>query len=355
MIIKSNPGHVDTERIVLFPFDDHGLPFRQGVRLHLVGFKTPVDRTRIVVPLGPPGAPDSKRVIYYGTVLRVGGELWMWYLGQGDDDHWHQRVCLATSRDGYHLGETGPGAGRVPAAPGTTTWWTCSAASTRSWPAWCTTMPDETDRGRRFKAVIETKDRPRLFGVLFSADGLRWREFDIGPAGAAVRALRRDRRFNGCYYAERARRQPLRGAAPVGDLPLVRLRALDRGVVPGAAARRHSAAALPGVVRRWRAGAPGRGAVEPRQRDRRPVRPVARPRQQRPPPRGDGPWLGGEQRRPALQRADPGLPDGGRRGGRHEPPAAARGTSSTPPWPRGRGSRTSATRPCSGTRRGRSS
>ena len=102
MIIKSNPGHVDTERIVLFPFDDHGLPFRQGVRLHLVGFKTPVDRTRIVVPLGPPGAPDSKRVIYYGTVLRVGGELWMWYLGHGDDDHWHQRVCLAKSRDGYN-------------------------------------------------------------------------------------------------------------------------------------------------------------------------------------------------------------------------------------------------------------
>ena len=24
----------------------------------------------------------------------------MWYLGQGSDEHWHQRVCLAKSRDG---------------------------------------------------------------------------------------------------------------------------------------------------------------------------------------------------------------------------------------------------------------
>ena len=140
MIIKSNPGHVDTERVVLFPFDDHGLPFRQGLRLHLVGFKTPVDRTRIVVPLGPPGAPDSKRVIYYGTVLRVGDELWMWYLGHGDDDHWHQRVCLAKSRDGYTWEK--PNLGLVEyQGSGRTTSWTCSAARTRSSPAWCTTTP----------------------------------------------------------------------------------------------------------------------------------------------------------------------------------------------------------------------
>ena len=135
MIIKSNPGHVDSERIVLFPFDDHGLPFRQGVRLHLVGFKTPVDRTRIVVPLGPPGAPDSTRVIYYGTVLRVGGELWMWYLGTG-----RRRPLAPAGVPGeeprrVQLGKTRTWGWWSTRAPGTTTWWTCSAASTRSSPA----------------------------------------------------------------------------------------------------------------------------------------------------------------------------------------------------------------------------
>ena len=101
MIIKSSPDHVRTDELVLFPFDDYSLPFQNGLRLHLHPHRSPVDRTKIVVPLGASGTPDSMRVIYYGTVLRVGDELWMWYLGQGDDDHWHQRVCLAKSRDGY--------------------------------------------------------------------------------------------------------------------------------------------------------------------------------------------------------------------------------------------------------------
>ena len=197
MIIKSNPGHVDIERGVLFAFDDHGLPFRNGVRLHLVGFKTPVDRTRIVVPLGEPGAPDSKRVIYYGTVLRVGGELWMWYLGQGDDDHWHQRVCLATSRDGYTWEK--PDLGLVE--------YHCSRHNNlvdmlggeHSIVA-CVVYhdPDDPDPERRFKAVIETKDRPRLFGVLFSPDGLRWREFDVGPEAPQCEPSG-GTKFNGCY------------------------------------------------------------------------------------------------------------------------------------------------------------
>ena len=59
--------------------------------------------------------------------------------------------------------------------------------------------PDDPDPGRRFKAVIETKDRPRLFGVLFSADGLRWREFDVGPEAPQCEPAG-GTRFNGCYY-----------------------------------------------------------------------------------------------------------------------------------------------------------
>ena len=198
MIIKSNPGHVDTERIVLFPFDDHGLPFRQGVRLRLVGFKTPVDRTRIVVPLGPPGAPDSKRVIYYGTVLRVGGELWMWYLGQGDDDHWHQRVCLAKSRDGYNWEK--PDLGLVEYQGSRHNNLVDMLGGEHSIVA-CVVYhdSDDPDPERRFKAVIETKDRPRLFGVLFSGDGLRWREFDVGPQTPQCEPAG-GIRFNGCYY-----------------------------------------------------------------------------------------------------------------------------------------------------------
>ena len=86
------------DEIVLFPFDDHSLPLQCGVELHLEGHMTPCGRTRIVVDLGEEDAPDSERVVYYGTVHRVGDELWMWYLGQGQDSPQVQTVTTGTNR-----------------------------------------------------------------------------------------------------------------------------------------------------------------------------------------------------------------------------------------------------------------
>ena len=78
MIIKNTPEHISTDQVVLFPFDDYSIPFQHGVRLQLVPYRAGVDRTRIVVHPGPPGTPDCSRAIYYGSVHRVGDELWMW-------------------------------------------------------------------------------------------------------------------------------------------------------------------------------------------------------------------------------------------------------------------------------------
>ena len=89
------------QKVMLFPFDDVALPFQKGLRLQLVGYQSPVGGTRIVVPLGSPDSPDGKMVTYYGTVISVDGELRMWYLGQGDEENWHQRVCFARSADGF--------------------------------------------------------------------------------------------------------------------------------------------------------------------------------------------------------------------------------------------------------------
>ena len=198
MIIKNSPEQVRTEHIVMFPFDDCCLPFQNGVRLHLVPYKTPVDRTRIVIPTGPPGSPDSMRAMYYGTVRRVGEELWMWYLGQGDDDTWHQRVCLAKSRDGYIWEK--PNLGLLEYKGTTNNNLVDMLGGEHSIVA-CVVFyePDDPSPERRFKAVIETKDRPKLFGVLFSKDGLQWSEFDVQsnppscePTGGT--------KFNGCYY-----------------------------------------------------------------------------------------------------------------------------------------------------------
>ena len=102
MYIDNGGPRQQLDEIVLFPFDDHSLPLQCGVELQLEGHTTPCGRTRIAVGLGDEGAPDSERVVYYGTVHRVGDELWMWYLGQGKDSGWFERVCFATSTDGYN-------------------------------------------------------------------------------------------------------------------------------------------------------------------------------------------------------------------------------------------------------------
>lgn len=197
-MIKSSPDHVRTDELVLFPFDDYSLPFQNGLRLRLRPHRSPVDKTKIVVPLGAPGTPDSMRVIYYGTVLRVGDELWMWYLGQGDDDHWHQRVCLAKSRDGYTWEK--PDLGLIEYHGSKSNNLVDMLGGEHSIVA-CVVFhdPDDPNPARRFKAVIETKNRPRLFGVVFSEDGIRWNEFEVQgetpacePSGGT--------KFNGCYY-----------------------------------------------------------------------------------------------------------------------------------------------------------
>ena len=56
---------------VLFPFDDHTIPFTAGLRLHLIAGKRPGSRNPIVVPAGPQGTPDDMHARFYGTVIPI--------------------------------------------------------------------------------------------------------------------------------------------------------------------------------------------------------------------------------------------------------------------------------------------
>lgn len=69
---------------VLFAFDDRWLRFQHGVKLSLIPYQSTADLSNQVLAPGPAGAPDSRGLIYYGTVCEVNDELWMWYLGLGD-------------------------------------------------------------------------------------------------------------------------------------------------------------------------------------------------------------------------------------------------------------------------------
>ncbi len=198
MHIENGGPRQQLDEIVLFPFDDHSLPLQCGVELRLEGHMTPCGQTRIAVALGDDGAPDSERVVYYGTVHRVGDELWMWYLGQGKDAGWFERVCLAVSTDGYNwrkpdLGLVAYNGNRhnnlVDLYQGAHHVQSCVVYHD----------PNDADPGRRFKMLFQSRKYKSRFAAAFSADGLIWRESPANPVGSWLE-MAGGTRHNGCYY-----------------------------------------------------------------------------------------------------------------------------------------------------------
>ncbi len=212
MFIKNGGPSISTEKVVLFPFDDCSIPFQHGVRLQLVRHKRSGRKTRIVIGTGEPGAPDSASVAYYGTVQRVGDELWMWYLGQGDQDkEYHQRVCLAKSKDGYHWEK--PNLNLVEYAGSTKNnlvdlnlnlvEYAGSTKNNLVDPILSACVVfydlDDPDPKRRFKMAFEATKYNDKLAVAFSEDGLRWGESSYNPVGPFFE-MAGGTKFNGCYY-----------------------------------------------------------------------------------------------------------------------------------------------------------
>ena len=198
MIIDNGGPRLALDEIVLFPFDDHSLPLQCGVELELTGHKTPCGATRIAVALGDEGTPDSAHVVYFGCVHRVGDELWMWYLGQGEGEGWHQRICFATSTDGYHWEK--PNLGLVEyrgSCDNNLIDFNQGIDHVQS----CVVYHDldDSDPSRRFKMLVGTRKYNFHFAAAFSADGLSWRESERNPVGAWME-MAGGTKHNGCFY-----------------------------------------------------------------------------------------------------------------------------------------------------------
>src|SRR5580658_680854 len=92
------------DRVVLFSFDDWAFPFRNHLQCHLFSGNNP----QLVLQPGGAGAP-AEELLYYGTILRIGGELHLWYTGNygpplplAGGERVNCCLCYATSRDGVH-------------------------------------------------------------------------------------------------------------------------------------------------------------------------------------------------------------------------------------------------------------
>src|SRR5690349_18676128 len=80
-----------SEETVLFPFDDHALPFSKGLVLTLMPGKKSATAPSLgtdpkhpgtpVMPIGKEGDPDFPRAYFCGTILKIDNEYRMWYSG----------------------------------------------------------------------------------------------------------------------------------------------------------------------------------------------------------------------------------------------------------------------------------
>ena len=196
MRINNGGPATSLDSIVLFPFDDHSIPFQHGVKLNLMGKQTG-HGNKPVVPLGETGAHDSLWIAYYGTVLEIDGELWMWYLGQGPDEHWHQRVCLARSNDGRTWGK--PDLGLVEWHGSRQNNLVDMGEDMHVQAFVIFHEPDEPDPDKRFKMAFETRKHSSRLCVAYSADGMTWRESPDNPV-AGWFEMAGGAKVDGCYY-----------------------------------------------------------------------------------------------------------------------------------------------------------
>lgn len=184
---------------VLFPFDDHSIPFTAGLRLHLVAGKTPGVKNLIVLGRGRAGAPDDERVRFYGTVIPLGDELRLWYLAGGSG--WGDgglRACYAVSKDGIHWEK--PHLGLVEyngSAANNVVDFLGGRCAFAALPI--LHDPDDPDPDRRFKCAFESGRYGNCLAVAFSPDGLRWTVPDWNPVAPMLEQTGLVK-FNGCYY-----------------------------------------------------------------------------------------------------------------------------------------------------------
>ncbi len=189
---------MNTDERVLFAFDPEAFPFQRGVRLRLNTFPGHADSgPERVLTTGGLGTPDSESVSYYGTVLRVGAELWMWYLGNDDAARPRQRLLHARSTDGrtWHkppLGlveHNGSLDNNICALP----------VDGHIQAAVVFHDPDDPDPGRRFKLSFESEVFDKRMAVAFSADGLTWTLHPGNPVGPYFFEQSGGAKFGGRY------------------------------------------------------------------------------------------------------------------------------------------------------------
>lgn len=201
--LYNHPAPLALHEAVFFPFDDYTLPFLDNLRLHLIPGKKPGQKNPIVLPVGQPGEPDSGVVRYYGSIVRVGDELRMWYLAHGDPGDKHRsaqqlRLCYATSRDGVHWEKPHLGVCEYNGSKANNLVHFLPDHGLAAAPILYD--PDDPNPDRHFKLAFESEKYNNRLAVAFSPDGIHWSEYAGNPVAPTMLEQSGIVKFNGCYY-----------------------------------------------------------------------------------------------------------------------------------------------------------
>ena len=165
---------------VLFPFDDSSVPLRYRLQVGLVPGTHPWKKRDKVLERGEPEDPDGLGLHYYGTVIRVGDELRMWYGGTGDDGgKVGTRTCYAESQDGIHWDKPDLGLVEFNGSTQNNLVRFDSEYNAQMNSIMILHEPEDPDPNRRFKMVNEVS--PFTIIAAFSPDGLHWTESQHNP------------------------------------------------------------------------------------------------------------------------------------------------------------------------------
>ena len=195
--VQNGVANATVEEAVLFPFDNHSIPFSTGLRLQLIPGKTPYNKPPIILRSGSPGEPDDQMVCFYGTVIDFDGELRMWYQSWSSQDS-GRRLGYAVSQDGVNwekpkLGLVEFNGSKENNIIDLFDGQPCLTSAPVLYD------PDDPDPNRRFKMCIEADQFVNSLAVAYSADGLRWRASPNNPVGPA-QETGSVVKHNGCYY-----------------------------------------------------------------------------------------------------------------------------------------------------------
>jgi len=178
-VLNGGPG-IQIDEAVLFPFDESSVPLRYRLQTGLVPAMNPYKPHERVLKQGGPKDPDGLGVHYYGSVIKVGDTLKMWYGGNGDDGgKVGTRMCYAESKDGIHWDKPELGLVKFNGSTQNNLVRFDSEYNAQMAAILILHEPEDPDPNRRFKLVNEVN--PFITIAAFSPDGLNWTESPHNP------------------------------------------------------------------------------------------------------------------------------------------------------------------------------